>query len=263
MLYVSDVLEYLWTLAPEAGKESWDNVGLLVGRSHNKVTNILTTLDITLPVIQEAQRLGAQLIVSHHPVIWDTHKFVTDQVIQQERVLRLIECGLAAICMHTNLDEAEDGVDDTLTETLGLTPEAHLSEGKIGHISMLDAPMPMQDFLTRVQEKLHANGLRYFDSGKPVHRIATGCGSCGEYLKDAVQAGCDTFLTGDVKYNVFLDAQDYGINLIDAGHFATENPIVEKLAEKLRRAFPETKVFISEVMYQPDRYFPGKNSLNS
>lgn len=263
MLYVNDVLNYLWTLAPEEGKESWDNVGLLVGRGQKAVTTILTTLDITLPVIQEAQRLGAQLIVSHHPVIWDTHKFVTDQVIQQERVMRLIECGLAAICMHTNLDEAEDGVDDTLAEALGLTPERHLAEGKVGHISTLEAPVFMRDFLPMVQRKLHAGGLRYLDSGKPVCRIATGCGSCGEYLVDAVQAGCDTFLTGDVKYNVFLDAQDYGINLIDAGHFATENPIVEKLAGKLRGAFPGTQVFVSEVMHQPDQYFFGQNTRNS
>lgn len=255
MVYVNHVLEYLWTLAPEEGKEAWDNVGLLVGRSYKEVTRILVSLDITLPVIQEAQQLGAQLIVSHHPVIWDTHKFVTDQVVQQERVLRLIEDGIAAICMHTNLDEAEDGVDDTLVEKLGLTPQCHLAEGKIGHISMLETPVSLQEFLQQVQNKLHANGLRYLDSGKMVHRIATGCGSCGEYLKDAAAAGCDTFLTGDVKYNVFLDAQDYGINLIDAGHFSTENPVVQKLAKKLCGKFPTLEIYVSEVMHQPDCYF--------
>lgn len=259
MVCVNDVLTFLWTLAPEAGKESWDNVGHLVGRSNQEVTKILTALDITLPVIQEAQELGVQLIVSHHPVIWDTHKFVTDRVIQQERVLRLIEGGLSAICMHTNLDEAEDGVDDTLVEVLGFHAEGHLAEGKIGHISTLEAPMPLQSFLKMLQEKLQVNGLRFYSSGKPVHRIATGCGSCGEYLKDAVDAGCDTFLTGDIKYNVFLDAQDQAINLIDAGHFCTENPIVAKLAGKLRRKFPEIEVLLSERLCQPDSYFPGKN----
>lgn len=258
MVYVNDVLSFLWTLAPEEGKESWDNVGHLVGRSNQEVTRILIALDITLPVIQEAQKLGAELIVSHHPVIWDTHKFVTDQVIQQERVLRLIEEGVSAICMHTNLDEAEDGVDDTLVETLGLHAVEHLAEGKIGHISNLESPISMQNFLKLVQEKLQANGLRFYDSGRPVHCIATGCGSCGEYLKDAVDAGCDTFLTGDLKYNVFLDAQDQGINLIDAGHFPTENPIVKKLSGKLQRQFPQIEVFESGVMCQPDNYFLGE-----
>ena len=253
MVCVNDVLNFLWELAPEEGKEPWDNVGLLVGRSQTPVTKILTALDITLPVIREAKALGVELIVSHHPVIWDTHKFVTDQVIQQERVLQLIENGIAAICMHTNLDEAEDGVDDTLVAALGLCSEAHLSGG-VGHVSVLDTPMPLREFLVLVQTRLHANGLRFLDSGKPVRRIATGCGSCGEYLKDAVAAGCDTFLTGDVKYNVFLDAQDYGINLIDAGHFATENPIVEKLAAKLQNKFSETSVFVSASTRQPDRF---------
>lgn len=257
MVCVNDILNFLWELAPEEGKETWDNVGLLVGRSRTPVTKILTALDITLPVIREAKALGAELIVSHHPVIWDTHKFVTDQVIQQERVLQLIENSLAAICMHTNLDEAEDGVDDTLVEVLGLCSKAHLTEG-IGHVSELEAPMPLQEFLVLVQTRLHANGLRFLDSGKPVRRIATGCGSCGEYLKEAVAAGCDTFLTGDVKYNVFLDAQDYGINLIDAGHFATENPIVEKLAAKLKKKFPEVSVFVSSSIRQPDCFIAAE-----
>lgn len=258
MVYVSDVLDYLWDIAPEDRKEPWDNVGLLVGRSTGRLTKILTTLDITLPVIQEASALGAELIVSHHPVIWDTYKFVTDRVLQQERVMQLIENGLSAICMHTNLDEAEDGVDDTLVEVLGLTPERHLAEGKVGHISTLETPVPMSEFLPMVQTKLCANGLRYVDSGKPVHKIATGCGSCGEYLKDAAEAGCDTFLTGDVKHNVFLDAKDYGMNLIDAGHFSTENPIVDKLTRKLQKQFPDIAVIQSKRMVQPECFF-GKN----
>ena len=258
MVLVNDVLEFLWKVAPEEGKESWDNVGLLVGRGGAAVDKILVALDITLPVIREAERLGAQLIVSHHPVIWDTHKFVTDQVLQQEKVMCLIERKMAAICMHTNLDEAEDGVDDTLTEALGLRPERHLAEGKIGHISVLPEPMELPKFRGYVKTRLKANGLRYLDAGKPVQKIATGCGSCGEYLCDAAQAGCDTFITGDVKYNVFLDAQGYGINLIDAGHFATENPVVNKLAHKLRAEFPEIGVSVSKEMVQPDCYYTGE-----
>ena len=136
-------------------------------------------------------------------MIWDTHRHVTDRVFQQEKVLELIENRIAAICMHTNLDEAEDGVDDTLAETLGLTPVEHLAEGRIGHICQLDEPMVLSEFLALAKDKLKANGLRYCDSGKPVQRVALGCGSCGEYLEDAVRAGCDTFLTGDVKYKLF------------------------------------------------------------
>lgn len=260
MVLVNDVLEYMWSIAPEAGKESWDNVGLLVGRKNASVTKVLVALDITFPVIAEAKALGAELIVSHHPLIWDTYKHVTDTVLQQDKVMTLVENRLAAICMHTNLDEAIDGVDDTLCETLGLFPEAHLAEDRIGHVSNLPEPMPLAEYLVQVQQKLQANGLRYYDAGRPIQRVGTGCGSCGEYLREAHEAGCDTFITGDVKYSVFLDAQGYGMNLIDAGHFPTENPIVQKVAGKLREAFPQLEIVTSAVMVQPDRFFTAGNA---
>ena len=255
MATVHEILDFLWEIAPEEGKESWDNVGHLVGRRNAEVTRILVALDITMPVIHEAIEMGAQLIVSHHPLIWDTYRHVNDSVFQQEKVLTLAENRIAAICMHTNLDEAEDGVDDTLAEALGLTPECHLAEGKIGHVSMLPEQMPLQEFLPMVKERLHANGLRYCDGGRPVQRIATGCGSCGEYLADAVQAGCDTFITGDVKYSVMIDALGQGINLIDAGHYPTENPIVAKLHQKLSARFPDVMVTVAERLAQPDQFF--------
>ena len=180
---------------------------------------------------------------------------MTDSVYQQEKVLSLIENGIAAICMHTNLDEAVDGVDDTLVEVLGLQAEDHLAEGKIGHICTLDAEMPLRDFLGLVKDRLGANGLRYCDGGKPVKRIATGCGACSEYLEDAVKAGCDTFLTGDVKHNYWLDAVGQGMNLIDAGHYSTENPIVKKLTQKLSAKFPEIQVAETNRMPQPEQFF--------
>ena len=255
MITVKDVLEYLWTVAPEEGKEPWDNVGHLVGRQSAAVTKILVALDVTMPVIKEAAEIGAELIVSHHPLIWDTYKHVTDRVFQQEKVMTLIENRTAAICMHTNLDEAAGGVDDTLVDILGLQSLGRLAEGRVGHICQLPEPMALMDFLAVVKEKLGANGLRYCDGGKPVRRIATGCGSCGEYLEYAVRAGCDTFLTGDVKYNYFIDALGQGVSLIDAGHYPTENPIVEKLATGLHQRFPEAEVLVSTRLPQPDQYY--------
>ena len=252
---VNDILKFLETVAPVEGAEPWDNVGHLVGRGGAEVTKILVSLDITLPVICQAAETGAELIVSHHPLIWDTYKHVTDRVFQQEKVMTMLEHRIAGICMHTNLDEAPDGVDDTLIETLGLTSLGRLAEGAVGHICQLEQPMALTDFLAMAKEKLRANGLRYCDGGRPVYKIATGCGSCGEYLEYAVKAGCDTFLTGDVKYNCFLDAQGQGVNLIDAGHYPTENPIVEKLAGKLQSAFPDLEILVTDRLPQPDRYY--------
>lgn len=252
---VSEILEYLWEVAPKEGAEHWDNVGHLVGRGEAPVSKVLVTLDITKAVIEEAAAWGAQLIVSHHPLIWDTYRHVTDAVFQQEKVILLLENKIAAICMHTNLDEAADGVDDTLVETLGLTSLGHLAESKVGHICELDEEMPLEAFLRLVKDKLGANGLRYCDGGKPVKRIATGCGSCSEYLPQAVAAGCDTFITGDIKHDRWIDALGQGLSLIDAGHYSTENPIVKKLAGKLAVRFPELQVHITEKMPQPEQFF--------
>ncbi len=191
MVSVNDVLEFMWSVAPEAGKESWDNVGHLVGRAGAPVEKILVALDITMPVIREAAENGVQLIVSHHPVIWDTYRHVTDRVFQQDKVLTMIEHHIAAICMHTNLDEAEDGVDDTLAQTLGLTPECHLAEGRIGHICRLEHPVALMEFLPMVQTRLQAAGLRYADAGKPVEKTSRVCGCCWVYQEDALRAGCD------------------------------------------------------------------------
>lgn len=255
MLKVSDVLEYLWEVAPKEGAEPWDNVGHLVGRGEAPVKKILVALDITMPVIREAVGIGADLIVAHHPLIWDSYRHVTDSVFQQEKVLSLIENKIAAICMHTNLDEAEDGVDDTLVEALGLKAITHLAEDRIGHICELEQEMPLEAFLSLVKDRLGANGLRYCDGGRPVKRIATGCGSCSEYLPQAVAAGCDTFITGDVKHDRWIDALGQGINLIDAGHYSTENPIVKKLHGKLSVRFPEVEIVITEKMPQPEQFF--------
>ena len=105
---------------------------------------------------------------------------------------------------------------------------------------------PLDAFLNRVKQLLHCDGLRYVDGGKPVHKVAVGGGSCADGMKEVLAAGCDTFVTSDIKYNQFWDARDLGLNLIDAGHFHTENPVVAVLAEKIAAAFPDVEVKISE-----------------
>ena len=104
----------------------------------------------------------------------------------------------------------------------------------------------LPDFLEQVKTKLGCKGLRYVDGGKPVSKVAVGGGSCGSALPEVIEAGCDTFVTADIKYNQFWDAKAFGINLIDAGHFQTENPVCAVLAEKIQTAFPELKVILAK-----------------
>lgn len=254
MATVADILAYLETLAPRNMKMDWDNVGLLCGRRDREVTRILVALDPFLHVCREAKEFGAELLVTHHPLIFSPVKAVTDDTEVGACIGYLWENGISAINAHTNLDCAPEGVNDILARRLGLSdiqvvdPMGTDEQGRpwgllrIGQVEQ----MPLPGFLPIVKDRLDCSGLRYCDGGRPVSRVAVGGGACGSELRDAARAGCDTFVTSDVKYNQFRDAQYMGINLIDAGHFPTENPVVGLLAEKIAAAFPGIQVKISE-----------------
>ena len=263
MTTVGDVLSYVETLAPRAMKMDWDNVGLLCGGRNRPVTKILVALDPFEDVCREAARWGAELIVTHHPLIFQPLKSVTDDTAVGRAVQLLCAEGISAINAHTNLDCAPGGVNDCLAAALGLreiqviapsgvdelgTPWGLLRQGVVKN-------QPLSDFLAHVKAALRCEGLRYADGGRPVHRVAVGGGACASELMDAVNAGCDTFVTADVKYNQFWDAKDLGLNLIDAGHFPTENPVTALLAEKIAAQFPEVTVKISETHRDCMKFF--------
>ena len=252
---VKEIFDKLCEIAPLELQLEYDNSGFLLGRSDAPVRKALLSLDVTAEVTEEAIGCGAQLIVSHHPIVWDAMKSVTDQAPGDGKLLRLLENGIAVISMHTNLDMAKGGVNDVLISLLGAKNEGVFDEEGCGRKGSLEKPMPLEDFLSICKEKLNSRGLRYHDAGRPVEHIAVLGGSGGSNLIGAWQAGCDTFVTADVKYSVFLQARELGINLIDGDHFCTENPVVPVLAEKLRAAFPETEFVISELHDQTARFF--------
>lgn len=235
----------------------FDNSGHLVGRGTQEVSGVLVALDITLPVVGEAEALGCNLIVSHHPVIFDPIRALTDASPTGNILLALAERRMAAICAHTNLDAAEGGVNDCLAQALGLSDVGQLcqdgvdGQGRpygIGRVGTAHAPgCSPGEYAAYVKERLNAAGVRYVDAGRPVSRVALGGGSCGSMLRDAVAARCDTFVTADVKYNVFLDAKALGVNLMDAGHFASENVVCPAVVAFLRREFSELPVYRSRV----------------
>jgi dinuclear metal center YbgI/SA1388 family protein len=249
MITVADILHFVETLAPRSMKMEWDNVGLNCGRMDRPVTKILVALDPFTHVCREAKEWGADLLVTHHALIWKPG-FITDQNVQGRNTLFLIENGIAHINAHTNLDQAPGGVNDVLARTLGLQNIEIVNpvgEPAFGLLRCGDvAEQSLADFLSHVKTALSCDGLRYADGGKPVRRVCVGGGACGSELMDAYRAGCDTFVTSDVKYNQFWDAQAMDINLIDAGHYYTENPVMPLLAEKIAVAFPEIQVMISE-----------------
>ncbi len=246
MTTVGDILTCLETFAPKALKMDWDNVGLNCGSLHTPVTKILVALDPFTHVCREAADFGAELLVTHHPLIFQPLHSVTDETTIGKSLQTLIQSGISHICLHTNLDCAPGGVNDVLAATLGL--ENIVTMEKTGNL-IRRGDVPQQEltqFLQTVKERLGCEGLRYVDGGKPVHHVAVGGGSCADALADVLAAGCDTFVTADIKYNPFWDAKELGLNLIDAGHFHTENPVVAVLAKKIAEAFPEITVKISE-----------------
>ena len=254
MTTVNDILIFLETLAPRSMKMDWDNVGLLCGSRKTEVTKILVALDPFEGVCREAAEISAQLIVTHHPIIFQALKSVTDDTSIGRSIQLLCRENISAINAHTNLDCAPGGVNDRLAAALGLSEievidpmGVDATGAQWGLLRKGNAyPQSLSDFLSTVKTTLGCEGLRYVDGGQPVRKVAVGGGACASELMDAYHAGCDTFVTSDVKYNQFWDAQDLGMNLIDAGHFYTENPITECLAEKIAAAFPEITVRISE-----------------
>lgn len=254
MTTVEQIFLWIQEKAPFQWQMGFDNSGFLVGRRNATVRRVLIALDITPEVAREAVELEAELIVSHHPIIWGGAKSITDETTTGRVVLDLIEHGVAAICAHTNLDMAWGGVNDVLAQTLGLEACTLLAqEGKddsgqpygIGRVGEI-VPRLLMDFAGFVKQALGAQGIRVVDGGREVHRIAVGGGACGSMLSDAIAMGCDTFVTSDVKYDVLLEAKARQINLIDAGHYATEHLVCPVLAQWLKQYCPVLDVVVSQ-----------------
>ena len=257
MAAVRDIYNFMDKIAPFHIQEDFDNAGFLVGRGESAVGRVLVALDITLEVAEEARSWGAELIVAHHPVVFHPVKSVTDGSLTGRVLLALIENKIAAICAHTNLDAACGGVNDCLAEALELTEIGQLqqagvdAQGRpygIGRVGTVHRPgLSAREYAAFVKEKLGSACVRVVSGGKPVQKVAVGGGACGSMLEDVVAQGCDTFVTADVKYDRFLDAKALGLNLLDAGHFSTENVVCAPMVRWLSEEFPNVDVRLSEV----------------
>ena len=264
---VNDIYEYLKSIAPLEMAVETDNVGFLVGTGDKGVSKILVCLDITNDVVTEAINVGAEVIAAHHPLFFSLNK-ITDEDITGEKIIRMLESGISAICMHTNLDAARGGVNDALAVAVGiadnerdaepLSDSTRLTSGEVvslGRVGYLKEACTIPEYLTMLKTTLKANGLRYHDAGAPVHKVAIASGSGGGEWDNAKKSGCDTFITADIKYHMFLEAKELGINIIDGGHFCTEDVVSGILIEKLSAAFPDADVVLSKALDQTVRFF--------
>ena len=246
MTRIQDIFGALCRIAPLELQMDFDNAGFQLGHREQAVHRVLLALDATDSVAREAKELGCELIVTHHPLIFPQIRKINDSDPLQSRILYLIENRIGLICMHTNLDLAEGGVNDVLIRLLGAEPTEPLDDDGCGRIGTLKEPSTLDVFLKRCKERLREQKLRYCPGDKPVYRLAVMGGSGAASIERAVEKGCDTYVTSDIKYHQFQRAAELGLNLIDADHFYTENPIIPVLAEKLKESFPEVEFMVSQ-----------------
>ena len=228
MMMLKDVIAVLDTIAPFEGAQEWDNVGLMVGDVESPINSVLVALDPSLEVIHKAKEARIDLILTHHPLILQPIIRIDLQDVIAKKIAMLILTRINLISMHTNLDKAPGGVADELAKRLGLNDVRSDGYMRIGSINK---PVPLNDWITA----LRVRSARLIDTGRDVSMVALCPGSGMEYWKQALSLGCDTFVTGDVRYHAGLDAKEAGMNVVDLGHFGTEEIIVIPLAERLKQ----------------------------
>ena len=246
MINISEIEKACKKIAPYDTAAEWDNVGLLVGDDSVQIDKVLLALDITAQVVEEARDSGAGLIVSHHPVIFDPLR----SLAPDDPVYLLAKYDIAALCLHTNLDRAKNGVNTALAEALGLKntvlfPDDFICVGEPGNKCKADA------FAALVKERLSAPSVRYTDGH--VSRVAVSSGSGGEGVELHEQYGFDAFVTGELKHHHYIYASSHGIAAFDAGHFSTEDVITEPLRMLLSDEFPDVAFIKSETCACPYR----------
>ena len=235
---VTDVEQLVGGIAPYELAEEWDNVGLLVGHAQAQVTRVLVALDLSMGVVEEAKALGAQLIVTHHPIMFSARKRLTDADREGRLMLALAEAGIAHIAAHTNLDSAPGGVNDTLMAAMG----AENVRGE-GFVRAGDLPegMTLGALAQRARTKLRAEVRVYGAADTAVHVLGCCSGAGGGEVALAKALGADCFITGEIRHHEALDAVDGGVCVLEAGHFETENPVCEVLRTALQKAADEVE----------------------
>ncbi|MBR3972271.1 MAG: Nif3-like dinuclear metal center hexameric protein [Ruminococcus sp.] len=247
MTTVKDILNFTETFAPLHTAADFDNCGVLVGNKSQEVTKALVALDITKAVVEEAKAIGAQLILSHHPVIFNPLKALDAESVPYI----LAKANITALCLHTNLDIAENcGVNVCLAEALDLSDTTLFAEDFL-LIGKLPEAMSVQKFVRFVKARLGSVCVAYTDSKRTLRTVAMCSGAGADFYHLAKQKGADVFLTGEAKHHEYLEAAACDIPLVTAGHFHTEDVVINPLKEKLAKEFCNVEFIKSETCKNP------------
>ncbi len=231
---VRELYAALSSRIPPTLSEEWDNDGLMCCPDPDReVKKALFALDVTDAAVAHAVATGADVIVSHHPLIFAPLHAVTPDDAVANRVLTLVRAGIAVFSFHTRFDRAEGGVNDTLAHKLRLTDAMPLGEGdaSLGRVGTLPEEMPLEEFAEYVKVALGAPAVQALDADRPVFRVALVGGEGKDFISAAIAAGADTYLSGRLGYHAMQDAP---INLIEAGHYYTERAATEALSTMVK-----------------------------
>ncbi len=255
---VKDIADYIEILAPKTLAEPWDNVGLMVGDYEKDVRTIFVCLDITSENVSKAIEAGADMIISHHPLIFSPLKRIVESDISGSIISTLIKNNISAYSAHTNLDHATGGTNDALADKLGLENVRRFTDDEccdemgnqidnIGRIGNLPTPIAIEDFVSLTKSVLGCSSIKYVGTpGDTVEKVALCSGAGGDGIYIAYRAGADAYVTADVRHHEAQLAFELGLNLIDAGHFETENTICEFMKEYLEKGFPTLNIISSD-----------------
>ena len=219
-------------LYPDALRCEWDNDGIMCAdRLDRPVKKVLVALDVTKNTVKHAIENGFDTIISHHPLVFKSQKSLTPTNYTQNKLIELIKGNVAVMSFHTRLDAASGGVNDTLCHVLGLQNIVSDPTDPVGRIATINTAS-LQEFASGVKASLGAPFVLY-SGNKDVNKVYVVGGDGKELIQNAIDNGCDTLITGRASYNTAIDAADMGLNIVEAGHFYTENPICCALKSRL------------------------------
>ena len=245
---VQDLYRMIDRFAPFSTQAEDDNSGFLVGSASQEVSAVLFALDVTEPVIDEAFALGAQLIVTHHPLMFSPLHELTDASCEGRLIRRLTRENVSLIAAHTNLDQAPGGVNDTLAECCGL--EDVSGEGFF-RCGLLSEPVSAWEYADRLKTLLRADVRLMGPGNAKIHKVGLCSGGGSDMWHCAVEAGCDAFISGEIKHHWALALADSGVVGLECGHFATEEPGIRALAAALQKSLNQVecnvRIYVSDI----------------
>lgn len=258
-----DVIREMELIAPPILKESYDNVGLMVGDKCKEVNKVLLALDCTKDVIEEAKDSKVDMIITHHPLIFRKPSRIVTDDLQGRKIIELIKNDIAVYSSHTNLDSVKGGINDQLMNILGfrknklidVSPIKEYQDAGIGRIAILEHEMDIKEIIQLVKEKLNIQNMKAAIGNNIIKKVAVINGSGQDYFSQAVRMGADCIITGDTSYHFVSDYKEMGISIIDAGHFGTEWIPFLRTMKKIEAKFNDIKFIYSKSSIDPYEFY--------